>query len=257
MSEFSTFVKLSAALLFFEFAFSVPLDAQYPTCLEAIQFQKRAELAESRLNDWPMLNYYKLENGKVKPATAGEQRVVFMGDSILGLWFFPQDFPGRPYLNRAIGGQDTSQMLLRFRTDVVALAPKVVIIMGGINDLRHSQSAETIHYVEGNLASMAEIARSNGIRVVFGSITPITETSNKTALQETPLQKAILAVNMWLKDYTNRSGQQYMDVYAELVDDKKGFRADLTVDGLHPSRKGYQIMAPIVTKAIQAALSSP
>ncbi len=110
--------------------FAIPIFSQQDTsCAEVT---KRLAAASKKLNDWPELSCYKEANEKVAPPQKGETRVVFMGDSITDLWDndgFGGFFPGKPYLDRGIGGQTTPQMLLRFRQDVVDLKPRVVIIL--------------------------------------------------------------------------------------------------------------------------------
>ncbi|MEP6509459.1 MAG: GDSL-type esterase/lipase family protein, partial [Gemmatimonadales bacterium] len=119
-------------------------------------------------NDWPFLGRYAKMNAEVPAPAPGEQRVVFLGNSITEMWapYFPGAFPGKAYINRGIGGQTTPQMLLRFHQDVVALKPKVVVILAGTNDIAGNTGPSTLEMIENNLAAMAEIAKANGIRVV-------------------------------------------------------------------------------------------
>ncbi|MEP7383578.1 MAG: capsular biosynthesis protein, partial [Gemmatimonadota bacterium] len=76
------------------------------------------DAAEQRLhNDWAWLSRYRDENAQLPAPAAGEQRVVFYGNSITDGWarLFPQQFPGLPYIGRGIGGQTTPQLLVRFQ----------------------------------------------------------------------------------------------------------------------------------------------
>src|SRR5688572_16310123 len=124
--------------------------------------------------DWAQLGKYASANAELPPPAPGENRVVFMGNSITEVWGpnFAGMFPGKPYINRGIGGQTTPQMLIRFRQDVIALKPKVVVILAGTNDIAGNTGPSTVEMIEDNLASMVEIAKSNGIRVVLASVLP-------------------------------------------------------------------------------------
>src|SRR5215207_2025087 len=126
--------------------------------------------AEGRLRDWPALARYREANAKLPPTTKDEKRVVFMGDSITDSWDDPRYggfFPGRPYVNRGISGQTTPQMLLRFRPDVIALKPRVVVILAGTNDIAGNTGPMTNEDIQGNIASMSELAHASGIKVIF------------------------------------------------------------------------------------------
>jgi len=150
-----------------------PAPTTQPTPTPAAERQ-RAE--DDRLrNDWANLERYRRENAALPPARPGEARVVFMGNSITDAWarYFPTQFPGKPYIGRGIGGQTTPQMLVRFRPDVVALKPAVVVILAGTNDIAGNTGPSTLAMIEDNLASMAEVAKANGIRVVLSSVLPV------------------------------------------------------------------------------------
>jgi len=117
-----------------------------------------AQTADERLKtDWPYLQRYRAENAALRPPRAGEHRVVFMGNSITEGWakYFPTMFAGKPYIDRGISGQTTPQMLVRFRQDVIALKPAVVVILAGTNDIAGNTGPSTIEMIEDNLASMA------------------------------------------------------------------------------------------------------
>ena len=185
----------------------------------------------------------------------GEDRVVFMGDSITEGWHFdaPQwGFPGKPYINRGISGQTTPQMLVRFRQDVIALQPKVVVILAGINDVAGNTGPMTLEETEDNLASMADLATANHIRVVLCSVTPAFDFPWKHGLAPAP---RILALNAWIKTYAAVKGYVYVDYHAALKDERNGLPSTLSRDGVHPLPVGYAVMAPLVEAGIQKALS--
>src|SRR5262245_50748047 len=145
--------------------------APAPDSPEALKQQ--LERAQRRLADWPNLSRYKEANDKVPAPERSEGRVVFMGDSITDGWKLDEYFAGKPYINRGISGQTTPQMLIRFRPDVIALKPRAVLILAGTNDIAGNTGPMTLEMVEDNYASMADLAKANGIKVIFASVLPI------------------------------------------------------------------------------------
>lgn len=215
--------------------------------------KQRLEQLQRRMQDWPQLNRYKDANTKVPAADKNENRVVFMGDSITDGWKLAEYFPGKPYINRGISGQTTPQMLIRFRPDVIALKPKVVVILAGTNDIAGNTGPMTLEMIENNYASMAELAKANGIKVVFSSVLPIHD-YGKTKMSERRSPENILKLNEWLKTYCKANGHTYLDYFSKTVDDKGMLKAELANDGLHPNAEGYKIMAPMAEAAIEQAL---
>src|SRR5689334_14511918 len=142
--------------------------AQTPPPNDVDKLRTELDRARKTLQDWANLDRYRLEDERTQPISAGENRVVFMGDSITDGWggTYGKWFPGKPYINRGISGQTTPQMLIRFRPDVIALHPKAVVILAGTNDIAGNTGPMTLEQIEGNLQSMAELAKANGIRVV-------------------------------------------------------------------------------------------
>jgi lysophospholipase L1-like esterase len=177
-----------------------------------------------------------------------------MGDSITDAWgnHFDKYFAGKPYIGRGISGQTTPQMLVRFRPDVIALSPKVVVILAGTNDIAGNTGPETPEMIEDNFASMVDLAKANGIRVVLCSILPVFDYPWKRGLEPAP---KIVDLNVWLKDYAARSGSVYVDYFAAMVDERQGCKADLCSDGVHPTEAGYTVMVPLVEKGIAEALA--
>ncbi len=217
---------------------------------------------ENRLKDWPALSRYRDANSKVAAPAKEEQRVVFMGDSITDSWDDPKYggfFPDRPYINRGISGQTTPQMLIRFRADVIALKPKVVVILAGTNDIAGNTGPMSLEAIEHNLISMAELARANKIRVVLSSVMPISDYEKTKegkpiirSSQRPPEQ--IQALNAWMRTYAASNDFVYLDYHSATVDDKGFLKEELSEDGLHPNLNGYVIMAPLAERAIREAL---
>ena len=208
------------------------------------------------MNDFGELSRYRELNAKLKPPAPGEKRVVFLGDSITDGWHLDEYFPGKPYVNRGIGGQTTPQMLVRFRQDVIALQPKVVVILAGTNDIAGNTGPMELEDIEANLASLAELARVHGIRVVFSSVLPVhnyTPKSQEFFAQRPP--EKILKLNDWLKTYSVAHGCVYLDYFRVMVDEKGLLKSELADDGLHPNKAGYQLMVPLAEKAIAKALA--
>lgn len=235
----------------------------WPAGCRRFEGEERLACLDFVAADYGNLARYATANAALAAPRAGEQRVVFFGDSITDGWSGPANggfFPGRPYLNRGIGGQTTSQMLLRFRPDVIELRPKVVVILAGTNDVAGNSGKTTPEAIEANLADMAELARAHGIAVVLASILPITD--DKKGPGGAPLDRstdrppeALRALNRWLAEYAQQNGHVYLD-YASAMSDPRGLlRAELTEDGLHPNAAGYAIMAPLAEKAIEQALA--
>jgi lysophospholipase L1-like esterase len=208
------------------------------------------------MNDYGELARYRAANAALPAPAAGENRVVFFGDSITDGWPIAEYFPGKPYVNRGIGGQTTSQMLVRFREDVIALQPKVVVILAGTNDIAGNTGPISLDDIEANYASIAELANAHKIRVVYSSVLPVhnyTLESKEFFAQRSP--EKILALNVWLKDYCAAHGCVYLDYFSALADDKGLMKKDLAGDGLHPNAAGYKIMAPLAEAAIAKALA--
>jgi len=221
----------------------------------------RLDRAETKLNDWPALARYREDDKKVTAPAKNEQRVVFMGDSITDGWDDPANggfFPGKPYVDRGISGQTTPQMLIRFRHDVIELQPKVVVILAGTNDIAGNTGPTTLEAIEDNLISMAELATTNGIRVVLASLLPVSDyevRDGKPINQTTRRPPAqILALNNWIKEYAKAHHHVYLDYFSAMVDDKGFLKDELSKDGLHPNPQGYVVMAPLAEAAISASL---
>ena len=209
---------------------------------------------EERLHtDWANLARYRDANAALGAPRAGEARVVFLGNSITDAWarHFPAMFPGKPYVGRGIGGQTTPQMLVRFRQDVVALRPAAVVILAGTNDIAGNTGPSTLAMFQDNLASMADVARANGIRVVLASVLPVADYPWRPGLEPAP---KIVALNAWLRDYAARHGDVYLDYHGAMADARGGMRPELATDGVHPNEAGYRVMAPLAERAIAAAL---
>ncbi|PMQ06798.1 Esterase TesA [Dyella sp. AD56] len=204
-------------------------------------------------HDFGKLCQYRAQNAELLRA-GNAPRVVFMGDSITEFWGKQNPaFFTNGYVDRGISGQTTSQMLLRFRQDVIDLHPQAVHILAGTNDVAGNTGPVTLEQVEGNIASMAELAKANGIRVILGSIPPAAHFQWRPEIH--PVD-TIRTLNAWIKTYAARNGFAYVDYYDALTTAQGGMKQGLADDGVHPTKQGYAAMEPLARAAIQAATPS-
>src|SRR5215470_5538074 len=221
-------------------------------CHDLEAAQVRISKMDATLKDWQNLSRYREANTTITIPAKNENRVVFMGDSITDAWVRPQFggfFPGKPYIDRGISGQTTPQMLIRFRLDVIALQPKVVVILAGTNDIAGNTGPMSVEEIEANLASMSELARAHGIKAVLASVLPVYDGGHNSSGKEITMTdrrppEKIVALNEWIKKYSAEHKLVYLDYFSALVDDKGFLRRDLSDDGLHPNKAGYGVMAP-------------
>jgi lysophospholipase L1-like esterase len=237
---------------------SIVAFAQAPAAKPLSRFEQwRNSRTSLYMNDFGELGRYREANAQLKPPSTGENRVVFYGDSITDGWPIAEYFPGKPYINRGISGQTTSQMLVRFRQDVIALQPKAVVILAGTNDIAGNTGPISVQDIEGNYASIAELAHDAGIKVVYSSVLPVHNYTpeSKDFFSQRPPEK-IVELNHWLKAYCAAHDCIYLDYFSAMVDGTGLLRKELAVDGLHPNKAGYQLMAPMAEAAIAKALGS-
>jgi len=239
-----------------------PKPAEQAPAAEQLTPYQKSQL-ERAFNDWPNLAKYRDADKELTPPAAGEVRVVFMGDSITEGWGMKatatspgrgEFFPGKPYINRGISGQTTPQMLVRFRQDVIALKPKVVVVLAGTNDIAENTGKETLEEIGNNIASMSDLARANGIRVVLCSVLPASDFHWHPGLEPAP---KIRALNAWIREYAAKNGLVYVDYYSSLANVDGGLKAELSPDGVHPNKDGYDLMAPLAEAGIAEALKKP
>jgi lysophospholipase L1-like esterase len=232
-----------------------------------------AKTLSDQLLDWNQMGRYHADDEALKLQPGDPKRVVFMGDSITDGWHLGDSFPGKPYVNRGISGQITSQMLVRFYPDVIDLKPAAVVILAGTNDVAQNNGPETATMIEENLMAMTELAQKHGIKVVLCSITPISDYTNMppapgsapaaAGVMSAPVKRIqtthrppaqILQLNAWMKTYAASVGAVYADYYSATVDATGMFKEGFSNDGLHPNPQGYTLMAPVAEAAIAKAL---
>jgi len=200
----------------------------------------------NKVEDWANFKKYEMENKTVKSTP---NSVVLMGDSITEFWKTndPDFFASHPFINRGISGQTTSQMIVRFSKDVIALKPSTVVILAGINDIAQNTGPITLEAVFNNIKAMVKMAKANRIKVVLCSVLPANHFYWNEAIA--PADK-VIALNKMIKDYAFKNKLTYVDYYALMVDGKKGLLKKYGEDGVHPNLEGYKVMEAILLKAL-------
>jgi lysophospholipase L1-like esterase len=216
----------------------------------------RDRLVPSLMLDFGERYLYAEANAALPPPEQGEQRVVFIGDSITDMWNLAAAFPGKPYVNRGIGSQVTAQMLVRFEQDVVALRPSAVVILGGVNDVTGFLQLETAEGIVSNIEAMADIAERHGIAVVLCSILPVRNTASADYVEAERRPEVLREVNNRLRALAAERGHAYADYASALAEPDGRLRAGLTNDGIHPLAAGYALMTQVAETAIAEALAN-
>jgi lysophospholipase L1-like esterase len=247
---------LSSALLSFAALAQQPPPSNLSTGFPGLD-QYRASRIAIYTDDFGELKRYREADASLALPKVGENRVVFVGDSITDYWKLADYFPGKPYINRGIDGQTTSQMLVRFHQDVIDLHPTVLVVLAGTNDVAGVTGPTRNEDIEANYASMAELARLRHIRVVFASLLAVNNYTDdaKESFALRPRER-ILTLNTWLRDYCAKNGLVYLDYFSAMIDDKGMLKRNLSDEGLHPNASGYKIMTPLAEKAIARAMVS-
>lgn len=206
-----------------------------------------------QLQDWNQLGRYHDDDLRLEKTPDVKGRVVFLGDSITDGWDLAKYFPGKPYVNRGIGGQTTPQMLVRLYPDVIRLHPAAVLILAGTNDIAGNTGPETLEMVEDNFRAMGDLAASHGVKVVLCLLTPVSDYTKAKQTDRRP-PADIVSLNHWLESYAPDLHAEIADYYTALVDEKGMLREGYSNDGLHPNEQGYELMAPVAAAAIERAL---
>ncbi len=221
---------------------------QAPCCLPHVAMQLADEL-----QDWNQLGRYHQDDLRLEKMPPQPGRVVFLGDSITDRWDLAKYFPGKPYVNRGIGGQTTMQMVVRMHPDVIHLRPEAMVLLAGTNDIARNTGPETQEMVEDNIRAICELAESHKIKIILCLLTPISDyTKAKQTVHRPP--EDIVNLNHWIESYAPDVHAQVADYYSALADDKGMLRDGCSDDGLHPNDAGYELLAPVAEAAIEAAL---
>ena len=220
----------------------------------ALMSQRESQL---RSSDRDNLARYNDANQKLPAPVPGKRRIVFLGDSITDGWRLNEYFPDNDFINRGVSGQITSEMLGRFKADVIDLKPAAVVLLAGTNDLARGINILTI---ENNYSMMADLAEKHDIKVIFASLLPVSDyhKDRNPAWEQTQVRPPLLikALNQWMSTICEQRGCTYLDYYSAMVDQNGQLTADLADDGLHPNSKGYRIMSPLALAAIVRTAAS-
>ena len=208
--------------------------------------------ANQKANDWGNLCYFRAANAELAALPVPANRVVFMGDSITQSWSLAHpDFFGALKPNRGISGQTTPQMLLRFRADVIALKPAAVHILAGVNDIAGNTGPTTLEDIENNIASMVELAKAHGVKVILATPTPAAKFNWAPQLKPA---ESIASYITWIKAYAAEQDLVLADYFTPMATPDGAMKQELTLDGVHPNKAGYAVMEPITNAAIAKAL---
>ena len=196
------------------------------------------------------LNKYKEENSSLGLPKEGENRVVFMGNSITEDWksLSPSFFLDNNYVNRGIGGETSTQMLLRFRSDVINLQPFAVVILAGINDIAENQGPISIPDIARNIFFMSQLASENNVKVILCSLLPAYDFSWRPGLN--PKDK-VVSLNELIKKHALENDYEYVDYFSSMVDERKGLIKEYGNDEVHPNLEGYKVMESIIQTSIK------
>ena len=200
------------------------------------------------------LNKYKEENLSLGLPKQGENRIVFMGNSITEGWksLSPNFFLDNNYVNRGIGGETSTQMLLRFRSDVINLKPTAVVILAGINDIAENQGPISIPDIARNIFFMSQLASENNIKVILCSVLPAYDFPWRPGLN--PKDK-VLSLNDLIQKHVQENSFEYVDYFSSMVDERKGLIKEYGNDEVHPNLEGYKVMESIIQKSINKVLN--
>jgi len=196
-------------------------------------------------NDWANFGRYAEANKTVKQPV----KAVFMGNSITEGWVGadPDFFTNNNYAGRGISGQVSSQMLVRFQSDVINLKPKAVVILAGTNDIALNNGNISVEHIFENIVSMAELAKQNKIKVVLCSVLPAHHFPWRPEVE--PI-KLINELNEKIKNYANENKVPYADYYTAMVDERRGLNSQYQKDEVHPNLEGYKMMEQVIQKVL-------
>lgn len=214
-----------------------------------------ATVSNAESPGWIHLNRYATENTELQSAKNTGDRVVFMGNSITENWkrLHGEFFETHPnFVCRGISGETTCQFLMRFRNDVVSNKPAVVVLNGGTNDIAENTGTYDADFTFGNIVSMAEIARANGIKVILTSVLPVKSYGWNPKITDAP--EKIKALNDKIKKFADKNGFTYVDYYTPMVMDDYALNPAYSEDGVHPTPVGYEVMESIIVPVINKEL---
>ena len=203
-----------------------------------------------KVNTWANFEQFKNENDKLSRLKNGEERVVFLGNSITIGWqeTHPEFFENKTYVNRGISGQTTPQMLVRFYADVIDIQATTVVILAGTNDIAGNTGPMSIDMILNNIKSMTDIALANNVKVILCSVLPAYDypwSPNKNPNIKIP------KLNSKIKKYAIETGVRYLDYFKALDNGNNGIDKEFSYDGVHLTLEGYKVLEPLVENALK------
>ncbi len=198
-------------------------------------------------NDWVNFERYETQNKQV----AIHPQAVLFGDSITDCWAtrHPDFFKENNLIGRGISGQTSSQILLRFRKDVIALHPKYVAILCGVNDIALNDCHVSMEHNFDNLVSMCELAKANKIKPILCTTTPAANIVWRPEVKDAHEQ--ILLLNEKIREYAKANKIRLVDYAAALSDETGCTASKYSSDGVHPNAAGYEVMGKMLMKVVK------
>ncbi len=207
---------------------------------------------DAMAQDWACKNRYHQANLELMSREADPQRVVLLGNSIPEFWMetHPQFFADNHLVGRGIGGQESYEMLARFRQDVLALSPRAVVINCGTNDIAENFCPYDEDITMDNIKSMTELALHNGITVILSSVLPCDHFIWNRSVRNVP--QKIRSLNARIMELAEQLSLPYIDYYNAMVYNEGGaINPAYSEDGVHPNSLGYSVMEPLLLDQVK------
>lgn len=208
---------------------------------------------EKRVSDHFDFRRYEIENQQLQQtADSTTRKVVFIGNSITANWINidPMFFSDNQFVNRGVGGQTSSQILLRFQQDVVNIGATTVVLTVGINDIGEGDGFYNRDFTLDNIKSIVDICEANDIELIITTILPATEIKKNRFTKVKDVHKKIEILNKKINMLAYKYQLGYVDYNKKLRNSDGTFNQNYTFDGLHPNLEGYRIMETLVLEAI-------
>jgi lysophospholipase L1-like esterase len=168
--------------------------------------------------------------------TLEKNGIVFLGNSITEGFEFDKYFNKTKIINRGINSDHIDGLIERLHYSVIDLQPSKLFILIGINDIGAQDSDSAILTSYALLLEMIAKKIPN-TKVFIHSILPTT-----SKWKNCPPEK-IVRLNHQIKEFVYKYNFFWIDIYSLFVNENSYLKSELTRDGLHLNRKGYQLWA--------------
>ncbi|MBV1918537.1 MAG: GDSL family lipase [Sphingomonadaceae bacterium] len=195
--------------------------------------------------DWAEICRFQDANSRLDKQGHRPQ-LVMIGDSLTEYW----NISDPEIVQRGIAGQSSDHVFLRFRQDAVNLQPEMVHILVGTNDIAGNTGPATPDRVIGNIRSMVEIARANGITPIIGTLPPAREFAWAKHNDPNPW---VDILNQKIRALAESKGIALAEYHDALAGKPDVFDQALFDDGAHPNEAGYARMKPVLDAARSAS----